>query len=309
MRRCIRGSLSVLLLLAAGVASAQDGYFSTAVLPLAVDSASFTQAFTFDTWNAAPATTVHVTFFPGQGTPQAAIGPVACNDVVLLALDGTTVPSLRDLCPGLAAQNVFGFLSLQAAGSADDTYDDLPLFAVRSRISNPQGAGFNVDAVAAATFGSGQSRVTGLRRLAASDGAPAYQSNCFVGNLNQLKAGGNPAAKRVNYRLTYAASGIQPITPFPVFTGYVDVAPGQLVRLLDVFSAAGAPQGGDFAEYMIDFTPAGNAVRPGIFTFCTVQDNTSFQADLRLGKIGYGAQGHAAEEPTMARDQFWKSDL
>jgi hypothetical protein len=295
-------------LLPAHAALAQDGYFNTAVLPLVVDSTSFQQEISFDSFNGA---TVHVTFYPGEGTAQAAVGPVTCKDVTVFAQDGTVVEGLRALCPGMVAGSAFGFLSLTAGASSDDTYNDVPLFAVRSRVFNPAGSGFNVDAVAAATFGSGQTRVTGLRSVAVGTfgpGTPAYQSNCFIANLNILGAAGDAATKRVAYRMSHMDSGNPSLVPWPEYSGYVDVAPGHMVRLLDVFTVAGAPSGG--ADYMIDFTPTTPYTnRPGLMTFCTVQDNTSYQADFRLGKIGYGAQGHGAEEPTMARDQYWKSDV
>ena len=307
MRNATRVTWCALLLLASTWASAQDGYFNTAVIPVAVDSTSFKQEFTFDA--AFDGTNIHVKFFPAQGTPQAAVGPVVCNDVLVYSFDGTVVASLRELCPGLEPSSVFGFLSLQAEPSSDGAYKHLPMFAARARISNPAGAGFNVDAVAAATFSSGWTRVTGLRRLAATEERPAFQSNCFVANLNQLAPGGDPATKRVTFRLSYATSGEISFNPWPVYTGYVDVAPGQMVRLLDVFAATDAPEG-DISGYMIDFQPTTpSANRAGIMTFCTVQDNTSFQADVRLGKIMFGIYGRSAEELMNARDQYWNEDV
>lgn len=307
MRKATRVTWGTLLLLASTWAAAQDGYFNTAVIPIAVDSTSFKQEFTFDAaWDT---TTVHVKFFPAQGTPQAAVGPVVCKDVQVPAFDGTVFATLRELCPDLAPSSVFGFLSLQAEPSSDGAYKHLPMFAARARISNPAGAGFNVDAVAAATFSSAATRVTGLLRTEAWEQYPAFQSNCFVANLNQLEPGGDPAAKRVTFRLTAATSGKILFNPEPIFNGYVDVAPGQMVRLLDVFSAAGAPAG-SYYDYMIDFrptTPSSN--RAGLMTFCTVQDNTSYQADLRLGKIMFGVYGRSAEELMNARDQYWNEDV
>lgn len=307
MRNATRGTLGTLLLFASTWASAQDGYFNTAVIPIAVDSTVFKQEFTFDA--GFDDTTIQVKFFPGQGTPQAAIGPVVCNDVHVAAFDGTVFGSLRDLCPDLAPESVFGFLSLQAKPSSDGAYKHLPMFAARTRASNAAGAGINVEAVAAATFSSGWTRVTGLRRSQAWAEYPAYQSNCFVANLNQLEPGGDPATKRVTFRLSYATSGQITFFPQPDFYGSVDVAPGQMVRLLDVFAAANAPAF-DYSDYMIDFkptTPSSN--RAGLMTFCTVQDNTSYQADLRLGKIMLGVYGRSAEELMNARDQYWNEDV
>lgn len=307
MRKATGGMLGTLLLFASTGALAQDGYFNTAVIPIAVDSTVFKQEFTFDA--GFDDTTIQVKFFPGQGTAQAAIGPVVCNDVHVAEFDGTVFSSLRDLCPDLAPDSVFGFLSLQAKPSTDGAYKHLPLFAARARASNAAGAGINVDAVAAATFSSAWTRVTGLRRSEAWEQYPAYQSNCFVANLNHLEPGGDPATKRVSFRLSYATSGAISFFPNPDFYGSVDVAPGQMVRLLDVFAAANAPVG-DYSDYMIDFrptTPSSN--RAGLMTFCTVQDNTSYQADLRLGKIVFGVYGRSAEELMYARDQYWNEDV
>jgi hypothetical protein len=66
----------------------------------------------------------------------------------------------------------------------------------------------------------------------------------------------------------------------------VPVVPGQLVRMLDVFAAAGVPPG-DVEDAVARFQP-GNGSEGGLLAFCTVQDNTSFGADFRIAKTDLG---------------------
>jgi hypothetical protein len=88
--------------------------------------------------------------------------------------------------------------------------------------------------------------------------------------------------------------------------------PGHLTRLLDVFAAAGAPAGDyDDAKIVVEENGTGE---PGIMAFCTVQDNSSFGADFRIGKqesgysnaklaFGIGAQDdHVVRETSLASD-------
>jgi hypothetical protein len=305
LRRTLK-CLGFALCLASGAAAAQEGYHTSAVVPIVVDSTSFTQSFVFDSFNGA---TVKVKFYPGVGTAQAGVGPVTCEDVEIWDWDATRISSLRELCPALVPGSTFGFLVLRAAPSTDDTFKDLPVFAVTSRVSNPAGAGFVVDAVAAATFAAGQTHVSGIRRSAATENRPAYQTNCFLANLDEAHVvGGTP--KRVDLRITEPTDAMLSFNPPQVYTGTVYVAPGQLLRLLDVFASTNAPVETSAWDWSIEFLPRGSAGgRPGIATFCTVQDNTSYQADLRLGKIIWGIYGHGAEELQMSRNQYWNEDV
>ena len=304
IRKLARWALPMLL--ATGSVAAQEGYYTSAVVPVAVDSTSFTQSFVFNSFNSA---TVKVKFYPGAGTVQATVGPVTCKDVVIWDWDATRVASLRDLCPALEPGSVFGFLVLRAAASSDDTFKDIPLFALTSRVSNPAGAGFVVDGVAAASFTTGETSVSGIRRSAATETRPAYQTNCFLANLDEAHAGsGTP--KRVDLRIDEPTDAILSFNPPQAYTGTVYVAPGQLLRLLDVFAATNAPPTTEAWDWTVSFSPRGSAGgRPGIATFCTVQDNTSYQADLRPGKIFYGIYGQGAEELQASRTQYWNEDV
>ena len=95
------------------------------------------------------------------------------------------------------------------------------------------------------------------------------------------------------------------------YGAYVDLLPGQLVRLLDVFAAAGAPAG-DYDNVNAVFIADGGLAatnRPGLMTFCTVQDNTSFGADFRIGKTSYGTFGIGSNDSTTAREIVAEKDL
>jgi hypothetical protein len=289
--------LALLLLAALPAARAQttDGHHSDQLIPVAVDSGSFTQRFNFSTPNGFPVT-VHARFFPGTGTAQAATGTVTCNDVVIPAGGAVAVPSLRALCPSLVAGSAFGLLALKSADSSDGMYSDIPVFAAYSRVSNPQGNGFSVEAFASNVFTSATTRIEGLRRRAATVDSPAFQTNCFLGQMP--RTAGASVTKRVNYQLKGGQA---------TWAGYVDVGPGQLVRLLDVFAAAGAPAG-DQEDATLVIDPSDTGGWQGIVAFCTVQDNTSFGADFRIAKTGYGLYGLASEEGTAAREIARKAD-
>lgn len=275
-------------------AQTTDGYHSIQVFPVVVDTASFAQQFNFTTPSLFPVV-VRTRFFPGDGTPQALVGPITCNNVNIAANGVASVTSLRTLCPALVAGSAFGFLHMQAQDSSDGMYSDIPVFAAFSRISNPQGNGFSVEAFAAHTFTSGTTVVNGLRRLSAGPSSPAFQTNCFVANMNQLDPEeGAPVAKAVDY--TLFAGGSQ-------YTKTLNLLPGQFIRLLDVYAAAGAPVG-DYSNNSLVFRVQGslNVERQGLMSFCTVQDNTSFGADFRIGKTAYGTLGIGGNDGMASRE-------
>ena len=296
-------AVSALVLLGfGGQAKAQttDGYHSIQVFPVVVDTAAFAQQFNFTTPSLFPVV-VKSRFFPGDATPQAATGPVTCNNVTIPANGVITVASLRTLCPSLVAGSAFGFLHMQAQDSSDGMYSDIPVFAAYSRVSNPQGNGFSVESFAASTFTSATTVVNGLRRLSAGPSSPAFQTNCFVANMNQLDPDGPPLAKAVDYTMSIGANQ---------YTATLNLLPGQFVRLLDVFAAVGAPAG-DYNNIAAVFRAQGSLAdpnRPGLMSFCTVQDNTSFGADFRIGKAAYGTLGIGTNDGMAARETVSKVD-
>jgi hypothetical protein len=278
------------LLLAAVLPSAQaqstDGYHAIQVFPLVVDSASFTQRFDFHATYPWDTTDIEVNFYPAQGI--VASTPYRCLDLSMLPGGATTFPSLRALCPGLPAGSVFGSLvARNAYGMA---------FSASSRVSNPAGHGFAAEAFPANTFTSATTAITGLRRLAANAGAPAYQTNCFVGSLAELAPNGAAVATDVEVALSSSAG---------VALGHTNVAvqPGQLVRLLDVFAAVNAPAG-DHDDVVARFDTY-TTETPALLTFCTVQDNTSYSADFRIGKQEFAwSEQPGAQDWSAIRAQF-----
>ena len=255
------------------VAQTTDALHTIQVFPVVVDTASFTQRFTFRNPNGTTLT-VSPTYFPGVGTAQASA--ITCPSFNVSANRSVTFSSLRAMCPALAAGSNFGFLY---------TYETNPTnmpYAAFSRVANPQGNGFSVEAFSAQTFTSADSVVSGVRRLAASGGAPAFQTNCFVANMNDYTPpGGTPPTTTVIVRV-YNSAGTQ----LGSSTNFAMV-PGKLNRLLDVFDVVGAPAG-DYDNATVTFEESGTG-EPGYMAFCTVQDNTSFGADFRIAKqeLGY----------------------
>ena len=301
MKHLLASAAAGLLLLAtapATMAQTTDGYHSVQVFPLVVDSGSFAQRFNFTTPNAFPVT-VKIKFFPGDGTVQAATGPVTCSDVVIPANNATVVESLRHLCPGLKEGSAFGFVHAQAAPSSDGMYADIPVFAAFSRVSNPHGNGFTVEAFAAHNFNSGTAVVNGLRRLSATASTPVFQTNCFLANINQLDPEATPLAKTVNYELIHGGN---------VWPATIDLMPGQIVRLLEVFSDVGAPDG-DYNDAALVVRPAAGNGRQGIMSFCTVQDNNTYGADFRVAKTAYGSLGIGSNDGMLAREWAATADV
>jgi hypothetical protein len=187
-----------------------------------------------------------------------------------------TFLTLRQMCPGMSAPGQFGFLYTSEMSAAN-----LP-YAGFSRVANPQGNGFTVEAFPAHTFTSADRVVNGIRRRAASGGAPSFSTNCFIGNLNDITPNAPPVSTPVAYTVYNSATSF-------VASAVVSLAPGQFVRLLDVFAAAGAPLG-DYDDAQLKVEETGTA-EPGLMSFCTVQDNTSFGADFRIAKQEVGAGG------------------
>ncbi|MCX7041187.1 MAG: hypothetical protein NT117_00560 [Gammaproteobacteria bacterium] len=277
------------------LAQSTDGFHAIQVFPVVVDSDSFTQRFTFKNPDAANAVTLSTIYFPADGTTQAV--NMGCPAITIPAGGQTVFTSLRGICPTLAAGSQYGFLYAAVTGATQG------LFSGYSRVSNAAGNGFSVEAFPAHTFTSADTIVTGLRRRAASGASPAFQTNCFVGNQHDV----SPYLhlnSTVNYTL-YSSGGAT------LGTGTMQLTPGRMVRLLDVFAAANAPAG-DYDDAYIVFGETGTG-EPGLMTFCTVQDNTSFGADFRIGKQfrGYGTQysGIGAQDDHVSRDTTVAFDI
>lgn len=281
----------VAMLLGSSTAFAQstDGYHSIQIFPVVVDSSTFQQRFFFTNSSEQPVT-VQARFYPGDGTAQAGVGPVTCNSVVIPAVGKTVVASLRTLCPAMVAGSAFGYLYTNETSPSSIPY------AGYSRVSNFGGAGFSVEAFPAHTFTSADSTVSGIRRLAATGSTPAYQTNCFLANLNENVVGGDPN--------TTVAYSIYNSTGTVIGGSQVVLPAGRLVRLLDVFAAAGLPPG-DYNDADVLFQATSGYGR-GLMTFCTVQDNTSFGADFRISKQAFGSWGEGSEDGHVVRTYAWE---
>lgn len=280
------------LLAAAGLttsnAQSTDGFHGIQIFPVVVDSASFTQRFNFSNPDTVNAVVITPEYFPGEGTTQAA--PILCPDFTIPAGGQKVFTGIRGICPALAAGNQFGYLYTIQKGAGNQIYSGY------SRVNNAAGIGFSLEAFPAHTFTAADTTVNGLRRLAATPTTPAYQTNCFIGNVQERTPNLNLQAT-VTFELfssTGAALG----------NGVVNLLPGKLVRMLDIFQAAGAPAG-DYNDAYVRFRENG-AGEPGLMTFCTVQDNTSFGGDFRIGKQerGYGTQysGVGSQDDSVNRN-------
>ena len=265
------------------VASAQttDGFHRYLVFPVVVDTASFTQRFSLLGMQGGG--NVQVDYYPATGTTQAT--PIDCG---LKDLSASPFASLRALCPTLAAGSQFGMLVLRGGPATSSRR-----LAGHSRVSNPQGQGFSVEAFPLHTFASAYAVATGLRRLAAGAGTPAFQTNCFVGHMPEF---GTPSGSTTTVRVT-----IEKFDGSVIGSADVPVQPGQLTRLLDVFAATGAPAGDhpDAAARFAILSPL--PAKAALVAFCTVQDNTSFGADFRIAKQEGGPLGVAGAKDDMAR--------
>jgi hypothetical protein len=168
LRNVFRGGFLLAILLGSqGIrAQSNDGYHAIQVLPVVVDTASFTQRFYLHS-GAFGTITVTPTYYPATGTAEPASS--TCPEIKLDWREDVSYSSLLQLCPALAPGSMFGTLVLSSNSS--DT------FAVYSRVSNAAGAGFGVEGFPANVFNSGTSIVTGLRRSASTLSAKAIASS------------------------------------------------------------------------------------------------------------------------------------
>ena len=262
--------------LGTGTAMAQttDAYHTIQVFPVVVDTASFKQRFTFRNPNLATAV-ISVTYYPAVGTSQGVA--LNCGSFTVAGAADRTFTGLRNMCATLAAGAQFGYLYTYETSAAN-----LP-YAGFSRVANPQGNGFSVEAFSASQFTSADTVVTGIRRQVATASNPTYQTNCFVANLNDVSPPATPVTTST-YVSVYNSAGVQVGA-----TTMFDMVPGQMNRLSDVFSVVGAPAG-DYLDARARFEESGIG-EPGLFAFCTVQDNTSFGADFRIAKQEFSGGG------------------
>jgi hypothetical protein len=230
-----------------------DGSALSLVIPVVASTSSYSSrihVFNTDSF----AVTVAVGYYGSPGT--ASPGYRSCGQILIL---GTTADyDIAALC-GLGSGSHFGMLRLNANG----------FVSAYSRVSNPQGNGFSVEGIPNGNFFGSQLNVVGTKKSAV---APGYQTNCFVGSLDE------PA----NYSIKlFAPNGSQIGSEL---TG--SVGANELKRILDIFGAAGI-ESSELSDIRVQ-TSSTDANLPALVAFCTVQNNTSFDADFRIAKSRTG---------------------
>ena len=256
------GAVMTTALAFAGIASAQQlGYNFNFTLPIVADTQSYHSTIYLHNPNL---DTLNVSFTYIGATSSATPGTSTCAPVNV-APGNTVKTSLTALCPTLNAGSNFGVLISAFAGGGGT-------YALYSRVQTPEGNGFSIEGTVANTCCGTVSEVIGLVRQAA---APTFQSNCFIFNQE-------PRAGRIVLTL---ASGDGQV----VASQIVDVKAMEFIRLFDVFAALNAPTG-DVDNVRATFESivpvAGGA--PVLFVAsCTVQNNTSFDADFRIAKFHF----------------------
>ena len=242
--------------LGSGAWAQTAGYDWYLVVPVIAQTGSY-QSFIYVHNPATQAVELQVGY--NGGTGSATPGATNCPSLPVPANTSVSA-SLTDICPSLAAGANFGALRFWGAQAG-----------VYTRVQTPTGNGFSVEGLKETFPSCGNSvfTVLGLIRQAAP---PTFQSNCFLWNRETRAA-------RVVVTL---ASGDGTL----IADDIVELAGDEFLRMLDVFAAVGAPAG-DYANARASFesiVPIGGGSPVNVLTFCTVQNNTSFDADFRIGK-------------------------
>ena len=243
----------------AAPASAQSLQYATynLLLPLVSETPTF-QSKIYVHNDATATSFVHPTYTGANGS--ASPGRISCP-IFYLAPNAVAQMTLLEMCPGLTAGSNFGTLDFDAQAPV----------AAYARIESFSGHGFSVDGMFLQIFPtSAYSRsVIGLVRQAA---APTYQSNCFIVNREVRDA-------RMVATIQHGDGSL-------ITSTLIDVPSLAIVRYLDIFAALGAAAG-DYANARITMqtiTPLAGG-NPVTFEFyCTVQNNSFFDADFRYGK-------------------------
>lgn len=251
--------LAAALLSGNALAQSADGYGTIVRIPLAVSSSTYSS--TVFVRNAGTATaSVKVTYYGAPGTPFAGERPCSTLSVAPNAVVSDTLANLCAVPIGAASN--YGQIALVEQSAAN-----IPISAY-TRIQSFAGVGFSVEGfkVGSLTSGANESVVAGLRRQAA---APGYQSNCFVASINE--------PVQVTWQLRDSSGsqlGNQQVT---------NLSANETVRILDVFSAVGAPAG-DYSNVQATFRGTTPTANPAFAAYCTTQENATFDGDFRIAK-------------------------
>ena len=257
----VLASSAVLVLASSAVAGQTTaGTSATIVVPVIAQTASFASEVTLYNPNAA-SIDVNGVFYDAQNT--AAPGPKACTSLAV----GSNVSKAFTVATqcALPSGSNFGLLVLSESTGTNRFYG-------YARTQTPQGIGFSTEGFPIENFNDQIQHATGLKRVAAAGGLPAYQTNCFVATLGD--------AVSYELRLFDGATNTQLGS-----TVSGSLAAFEQYRFLDVFAAAGVPAGNK-TNVRAQFTNlTGNNKK--LIGFCTVQENTNLSADFRIAK-SYG---------------------
>jgi hypothetical protein len=235
-----------------GQATAAAG--SVVVVPVVAATSSYSTEVIVRNPGATPIT-VNVKFY--EANNSAVPGFHSCTPVSVAASSNVAF-TLGSQCT--LAGSHFGMLVLE-----DNATPKTNVFYAYSRAQTPGGNGFSVEGFPAGAFSGAPADVVGLKRQAAS---PVYQSNCFIGALDE----------GFSYQVLLRDANNQ-LLGGPIVGS---LGPYENTRLFDVFALAGAPAG-DHANVRANFSITSGGA-PAMVPFCTVQESTFFGADFRIGK-------------------------
>lgn len=244
------------------------------MLPIVADTASNKSEIYLRSIAYHAPTTIAVTYVGGRGT--ASPGSMDCGTITVP--QRTTVKkSLKELCPAIASGSNFGSMFLKTVGMQDGV---LPRIRVFARVQNVMGLGYGVEGTT--PFLTAMNNPVIALRSGVDSAGVRYQTNCFLG----VRAA--PHATDFTALLVMRDENGQSVgssVPVP-FKG----KDGELVRVLDIFSAAGLAD-----TYRDGYTvELFNGAPRWAYLFCTVQNNLNYSSDLRLaGNDGeyYNAYG------------------
>ena len=245
---------------------------STLLIPVVASTSTYTtELIVKDASGTARSVTMEFYEAETSSTP----GPKACAAISLSPWEGKTV-TLAAQCP-LAPGSHHGFVILR-----DASVPATKRFYAFSRTVNFNGIGFAVDGIPIGHIGGGEgyAEVIGVKKQTATQSTPEYQTNCFVGSLDDA----------VNYTIDVFAG-----SPYSISGS---LQPYQMRRYLDIYASAGVPPG-NRSNTTIGFQKTGGTEAATLLAFCTVQDNTFFGADFRIAKNQHGA------DPTRMRNLCW----
>ena len=253
----IATALLTLAATSSGWSQTTAGTSATIVIPLLAQTQSFSSEVAVYNPNAAPIT-LQIAFHDAQNTQVP--GPKPCTSLPVAA--GRTAQfTIATQCALPAVAN-FGLLVLTESSGTQR-------FHGYARTQTPQGVGFSTEGFPIENFNDQLQHTIGLKRAVANAGLPAYQTNCFVTSLGD--------AVSYELRLFDGATNAQ-------LGGTLagSLQPYQQYRYLDVFAQAGVAAG-DRSNVRAEFTNLTGSNKK-LIGFCTVQDNTTFAADFRIGK-------------------------